>query len=65
MQYPSKFQLNSSQMDRAICKFIWNNKKPRRAKTILNSKRTDEITIPECKVYYRAIVIKTAWYWVQ
>ena len=33
-------------LERAICRFIWNNKKPRRAKTILNNKRTSiEITI--------------------
>jgi hypothetical protein len=53
------------ELERVICKFIWNNKKPRIAKTLPSDKRTSGgMTMPNLKLYYRAIVIKTAWYWV-
>jgi hypothetical protein len=56
IKIPTQF-LN--ELGRTICKFIWNNKKPRIAKTLLNDKRASGgITMPDLKLYYRAIVIK-------
>jgi phosphatidylinositol kinase/protein kinase (PI-3 family) len=51
-----KFQL--IELERTICKFIWNNQKPRIVKTILNKRTSGEITISDLKLYYRAIVIE-------
>jgi hypothetical protein len=46
-------------LEKAICKFIWNNKKPRRAKTIFNNEITSGgIIMHDFKLYYRAIVLK-------
>ena len=36
MKIPTQF---FNELDRAICKFIWNNKNPRIAKTLLNGKK--------------------------
>ena len=50
-----------TELERAICKFIWNNSKPMIAKTIHNNKRiSGGITMPDLRLYYRAIVIKIA-----
>jgi hypothetical protein len=57
IKIPNQFFI---ELERAISKFIWNNKKPRIMKTILNNKRTSGgITMSDLKLYYRAIMIKT------
>jgi hypothetical protein len=50
-------------LESTINNFILKRKYPK-AKTILNNKRSSrETTIPDIKLYYRAIVIKTALCW--
>ena len=56
IKIPTQFFIG---LERELLKFIWNKKKNRIAKTIINKKRTSAgISVPDFRQCYRAVIIK-------
>ena len=54
----------STELGKKISQFMWKHKRSQTAKAVLRKQNGAEgFNLPDFRLYYKAIVIKTVWYW--
>ena len=53
-----------TKLEQIISQFVWKYRKPQITKEILRKENgTGGINLPDFRIYYKAAVIRTIWYW--